>query len=75
MRLLVCTTATTTTTTHSDGRVCYCTGFATDTANYDSPVIPYPDWEKWGTNMKWEHDKGVIGYYGEGELDSMYVAR
>ena len=36
------------------------------TANYDSPVMPYPDWMKWGDNFKFEHERGVIGYYGEG---------
>jgi hypothetical protein len=32
----------------------------------DAPVIPYPDWFKWGDNMKFEHEHGVVGYYGEG---------
>ena len=36
------------------------------TANYDNPTIPYPDWFKWGDTLKFEHEHGVIGYYGEG---------
>jgi hypothetical protein len=36
------------------------------TANFDNPTIPYPDWFKWGDNLKYQHERGVIGYYGEG---------
>eukprot|EP01047_Picozoa_sp_COSAG01_P031344 COSAG01_NODE_2222_length_8137_cov_49.268972_6_plen_679_part_00 len=36
------------------------------TANYDNPTIPYPDWFKWGDNLKFQHERGVVGYYGEG---------